>query len=190
MKERTYYVGEGPDAKQLIDAAFANVQAFRDAGRALLEGMPEGAMILASNGGNGTVLGFGIRQSLTAEEMQRHGIMPDTGYPYESGEFIQGYKPNGRTTNGKQLRKRINAVNKLHTTFSKEIVRMLNIDRWLCIGHRMLMSSAGAKGDKLFVSIPGEPMDDKGNPHGGDKFPVIPAWLRAPQGDEYMFFLK
>ena len=91
---------------------------------------------------------------------------------------------------GKELRKRMNAVNKQQTTFSDEIVKTLKINRWVCFGSRMLMTSAGAKGEKLFVSIPGEPGDNNGNTHGGDKFPTIPEWLRAPQGDEYEFFLK
>ena len=190
MKERTYYVGEGPEAKALIDAAFAKVTAFREAGYSLLAGMPEGAMVLAENGGAGNVIGFGIPKEVTAEQAAELGISPDKSYPNEDGEFIQGYKPNGRSTMGKELRKRMNAVNKQQTTFSDEIVKTLKINRWVCFGSRMLMTSAGAKGEKLFVSIPGEPGDNNGNTHGGDKFPTIPEWLRAPQGDEYEFFLK
>ena len=190
MPERTYYVGEGPEAKAVMDAAFSKVQESRDAGRSLLEGMPEGAMVLAENGGKGVVIGFCIPQSLTADEMADCGITPDKSYPDENGVSIQGYKPNGRSAKGKDLRKRMNAVNKQQTTFSKEVVKTLKIDRWVCLGNRMLMSVAGAKDEKLFVSIPGEPGDGVHNGHGGDNFPEIPSWLRAPQGDEYRFFLK
>jgi hypothetical protein len=187
--QRTYYVGEGTAAKDIIDAACAKIQAFRAAGNALLEGLPEGAMILAQDGGQGHIIGFGIRQKLTADEMAYCGLICDVMTRDSDGTYIQCYKPNGRSAKGKELRKRMNTTNKLHTTFSKEVVATLQIDRWLMEGRMIFMSSAGCNSSKLFISIPGSPDDEYVNKHGGDKFPVIPAWFRAPEGDEAMFFL-
>lgn len=188
--KRTYYIGEGPEAKEVIDAAFAKVQAFRDAGSALSDGMPDGTMILAQNGGQGVIVGFGIRQQLSQEDLAEYGLSPDVNRPDENGEFIPTYKPNSRSNKGKELRKRINAANRLHTTFSDQVIATLKISRWCVDGRMMCMSSAGCKDGKLFISIPGTPDDGQSNGHGGDKFPVIPSWFRAPQGDEAIFFLN
>ena len=185
--QKSYYVGEGPEAKVIIDAAFAKVQAFRDAGKALTVDMPAGTMICAKDGGEGAIIGFGMRRELSFEEQQELGLSPDVSRPDQYGNFIPTYKPNARSNKGKKLRKRMNEINKFQITFSKAVINLLKIDRLCWDSFRIFMTSAGCKDDKLFVSIPGTPNDDE---NYGDKFPEIPEWFRPPQGDEAMFFFE
>lgn len=188
--QRTYFVGEGPEAKAVIDAVFVKLQAFREAGQALIADWPKEALIVSANGGDGHLIGFGVPLGLNSAEMHELGLVLDVMRAGHDGEFVQCFKPNRRSTNGKALLKRMNAANKLCVNFSDAAVQELKLGRCLIDGSTLYFSSAGCKGDKLFVSIPGEPGDGAGCENYKDPFPTIPAWFRAPRGDEAMFFLK
>jgi hypothetical protein len=179
--KRNFYIGEGKEAKAAIDAGWAKVQVFRDAGNALLNGMPEGTKLCSRDSGRGIIIGFGIQQELSADERARLGLSPDVPRPDSDGKHIPTYKPNSRSNNGKELRKRINAVNRLHTTFSKEVIAALGIDRWCHDGSKVFMSSAGCTDTALLVSIPGSPDDGQ-----SDKFPDIPDFLREVKESEFL----
>ena len=188
--QRTYYVGEGPEAKAVIDAVFVKLQAFRDAGRALVADWPKKALFVSANGGDGHIIGFGFPSGLNSAEMYKLGLVLDVMRPGPDGEFVQCFKPNNRSNNGKALRKRMNAANKLCVNFSDAAIQELELGRCLVDGYKLHFSSAGCKGDKLFVSIPGEPGDGVGRENYNDSFPEVPTWFREPEGDEFRFFLK
>jgi hypothetical protein len=62
----TYYVGEGPEAKAVIDAAWAKEKAFREAVDDFESSLPQGAKCWMRGGRFGTgIVGFGFPRPLT-----------------------------------------------------------------------------------------------------------------------------
>ena len=181
--ERTRYVGEGPEAKALIDEAIAKIDAFIAIAENISKAFPNNKGGI-HKGSRGKLLGVAIdgEHKLSPEQCKELGVNPN---PEMVGKDFF-YKPDKRTKAGKDLTKCISAANQEHIDFSDFIVERLGVSRMLFRYGRMFRAVSGHDKDKLFVSIPGAP--DDGEEH--DKFPAVPTWLRKPEGDEYAFFLR
>ena len=180
----SYFVGEGPEAKVLIDETNAKIRSFFDAVQALAAEFPN------SNGGihkgeRGPLIGICIdgAHKLSPEEAKRLGVNP---FP-EMLEESYFYKPDKRTKAGKEMHRRMDAINKTHVKFSDQIIDALKLYRMVADASRGVLrfSTVGSKDNKIFVLIPGTPDD---NEHRS--FPKVPDWFRKPEGDEYQMFLR
>lgn len=185
----TYYVGEGREAQAVIKAANEKIAAYRAAVRAELENYPDGTEALSKGVG---ITGF-LRKTdslLSDEQCKDLSLRPSDRFSIE-GVRYQSYVPRLQTAKGKELARRLVKISGLRATFSDATVTLLGVGRSILGRHpsgtALYHSGVGCKDGKLFVKIPGSPDDQSEH---GDGFPSVPAWLRAPQGDEAMFFLN
>ena len=182
--KKSYFVSEGPDAKALIDEANAKIQLFTDAVQDFVSGFPNNVGAV-HRGVRGPVIGIGIHGDhlLSPENCKTLGLNPNPK-PLDSSWY---YTPNRRTKAGKNLQRRMDAINKLHIRFSDYVLKQLNVNRLVhdAQRHALVFATAGSKDGKLFLIIPGTPDDD-----APDEFPTLPDWFRKPEGDEFEFFLR
>jgi hypothetical protein len=184
----TYYVGEGPEAKAVIDAAWTKENAFREAANEFEASLPRGAKCWIRGGRFGQgIVAFGFPRPLTLEKMRALGVKEGDRQPH-NGKVVRTYVPDRRYARGKEMQKRMDAVNGKFAEFSLEVLKILNISYLRIESNKLCWPTAGSKDGKLFVRMPGCPDDANYGLCG--EFPEVPSWFRAPQGDEAMFFLK
>ncbi|MDR2744428.1 MAG: DUF5420 family protein [Desulfovibrio sp.] len=184
----TYFVGDGPEAKAVIDAARDKENAFREAVIEFEASLPRGVKCWIRGGRFGTgIVGFGFPRPLTLEKMRALGLKEGDSLP-DNGKLVRTYVPDRRFSKGKEMQKRIDAVNGKYANFSQEVLKILNISYMWRDLYNIYCSAAGSKDGKLFVRMPGSP-EDEGDGFWNE-FPEVPSWFRAPQEDEATFFLK
>ena len=179
------YVGEGPEAEAMIQEAKKLAGQTRKDAAALAEAMG----LEAGQNRDGRIICFlgPDGHLLPADKMKELGIRDRGGLLKVDDVFRKAYIPDRRYKAGKELEKKLDAINKNAVSISQALIRLMKIGRMVCYGHVMASSTAGFDHDKILVRIPGLP--DDGN-DSGDKFPALPAWLREPQGEEWKDFVK
>jgi hypothetical protein len=192
------YVGDGPEVAPLVNLANAAVNKYRNAANALLEGMAVGMNIYDDSCGFGWVSGFYVfGLKLSNEEISKHGISlvktVEKGHSRWDDAMYDAmyvYKPNFRTIKGRDLIKRIKAVNTLRTSFSNVVIANLKIERLCLVNHppEIHDSSVMHINNKLYISIPRCADDIKSKRDKFPMFPEIPTWFRAPYDDECKYF--
>ncbi len=180
----TYYVGEGPEAEALIKDIRRAGKSFRYEVDIILKDFP-GNTGSVHSGDIGPVVGMAFAKELTATQCRDYGF--NNKADFHEGSFF--YYPSRRLNKGKALQKRFNLANKIRLS-TKYISEVTGVLRILFEGNRLCSTSVGFDDNKIYIRIPGTPDDGKSNPYGGDKFPDIPDWFRAPVGDEFKFFLE
>lgn len=177
--EKHYYIGEGPQAEELIVETLERENVAREARKALIADYEADGLIL-SVWRDGKVTG------LTFDK--------PTSRPYLKGETRlsnregYGYYPKLNTKEGKRLAKRLEAE---ELTFSQSnfILDKLRLRRTVAgpssasrTGCALYYSVAGIVSGKVLVSIPG----GKEWEEGEDPFPEVPAWLREVKESEWL----
>lgn len=181
--ERHYFIGEGPEAKELIAETWARWQACNDARKRLLEDykadffMETGYSLL----GGGEVIGLGFH-----DKVQR---------PYFKGEertkMGYAYYPKLSTREGKALAKRLKEEKELHFHASKYLLKKMNISRILFEGGRVHWCTACFVDDKVLLSVPG-PKSPKSFEERKklnlsiDPWPQIPDWFKEVKQSEFL----
>lgn len=177
--EKHFYIGEGPQAKELIAETLERENIAREARKALIAEYKTDGLIL-SGWGDGKVVGLAFDKP--------------TSRPYLKGETRlsngegYGYYPKLSTKEGKRLAERLKAE-ELTFSWSNFILDKLRLRRMVAgassasrTGCALYYSVAGIISGKILVSIPG----NKENEHGRDPFPEVPAWLREVKESEWL----
>lgn len=177
--EKHFYIGEGPEAEELIAETLERENVAREARKALVAEYETDGLIL-SVWDNGKIAGLAFDKP--------------TSRPYLKGETRlsngegYGYYPKLSTKEGKRLAERLKAE---ELTFSRSnfILDKLRLRRMVAgassasrTGCALYYSVAGIISGKILVSIPG----NKENEHGRDPFPEVPAWLREVKESEWL----
>lgn len=177
--EKHYYIGEGPQAEQLITETLERENVAREARKALIAEYETDGLIL-NVWGDGKVAGLAFDKP--------------TSRPYLKGETRlsnregYGYYPKLNTKEGKRLAQKLEAE-ELTFSLSKFILDKLHLRRMVAgpdgtspTGYTLYHSVAGIISGKVLVSIP----VSKENEHGEDPFPEVPAWLRKVKESEWL----
>lgn len=175
--EKHFYIGEGPQADELIAEALKRRSVTREARNALIAEYETDGLLL-SPWRDGKVIGLAFDKP--------------TSRPYLKGETRikegYGYYPKLSTKEGKRLAKRLEAK-ELAFDLSNFILDRLRL-HWTATGPSLasrtgLMlyySTAGIAPGKILVSIPG----GKESEQGEGSFPDVPAWLREVKESEWL----
>lgn len=177
--EKHYYIGEGPQAEELISETREREDIARKARKALMAEYEADGLVL-SVWGEGEVTGLAFDKP--------------TNRPYLKGETElsngkgYGYYPKLNTKEGKRLAQKFEAE-ELTFSMSKFILDKLRLHRMVSgpgspsrTGYILYHSVAGIISGKVLVSIPGS----KENGHGKTPFPEVPAWLREVKESEWL----
>lgn len=177
--EKHFYIGEGPQAKELIAETLERENIAREARKALIAEYKTDGLIL-SGWGDGKVVGLAFDKP--------------TSRPYLKGETRlsngegYGYYPKLSTKEGKRLANRLEAE-ELTFNQSKFILDRLHLCRMVAgassasrTGCALYYSVAGIISGKILVSIPG----GKEREGGKDPFPEVPVWLREVKESEWL----
>lgn len=177
--EKHYYIGEGPQAEDLISETREREDIARKARKALMAEYEADGLVL-SVWGEGKVTGLAFDKP--------------TNRPYLKGETElsngKGYGcyPKLNTKEGKRLAQKFEAE-ELTFSMSKFILDKLRLHRMVSgpggpsrTGYILYHSVAGIISGKVLVSIPGS----KENGHGKTPFPEVPAWLREVKESEWL----
>lgn len=177
--EKHFYIGEGPEAEELIAETLARGNVVSEARKALITEYEADGLIL-SRWNNGKVAGLAFEKP--------------TSRPYLKGETRTlghegyGYYPKLNTKEGKRLASRLSSE-ELTFSMSKFILDKLHLHRLVTgpshvsrTGCALYYSVAGIVSGKVLVSIPG----GKEREGGEDPFPEVPAWLREVKESEWL----
>lgn len=177
--EKHFYIGEGPEAEELIAETLERENVAREARKALIAEYETDGLIL-SVWNDGKVAGLAFEKP--------------TNRPYLKGETRlsngegYGYYPKLSTKEGKRLAERLKAE---ELTFSRSnfILDKLCLRRIVAgasqssrTGRALYYSVAGIISGKVLVSIPG----GKEREGGEDPFPEVPVWLREVKESEWL----
>lgn len=182
--ERHYFIGEGPEAKELITKTWARLNVCNNARDKLLKQYEADNVVTSKSNitGGGRVVALWFK-----EPVQR---------PYlKGGERLEGgnfYYPNRRTKEGKELARRLKEDEALTFDYSTFILKTLGISR-IVFDEALTMHycTAGFADGKVLLSVPGPkfPKDLEERKKLGlsiDPWPVIPDWLREVKESEFL----
>lgn len=178
--EKHYFIGEGPEAEELIAVARKKELAVWEARRAVVEDYDaDGLMESVWRDGSVTGLAF-------ITQVKRPYLKGETKLANDEG---YGYYPKKSTKEGKKLAKRLEEEN-MKFKMSNFIIEFLNLERAVTgpamggsrYGYRIYYSVAGIVRNKVLVSIPGSKDPEKCK----DTFPVIPEWMREVKESEWL----
>lgn len=177
--EKHFFIGEGPQADELIAETLERENVAREARKALIAEYETDGLIL-SRWDDGKVAGLAFDKP--------------TSRPYLKGETRlsngdgYGYYPKLNTKEGKRLAGRLKA-RELTFSPSNFILDKLGLRRMVSgpspasrTGYSLHCSVAGIVSGKILVSIPG----GKERERGKDPFPEVPAWLREVKESEWL----
>lgn len=177
--ERHYFIGEGPEADELIKAARNRESIARSARKAIIKEFDADGL-MQSPWRDGKVIGLAfyerVKRPYLKGEVRLDG---DDGY---------GYYPKLSTKEGKRLSEKLKDDD-LTFHMAKFILDHLHLHRMVKgqpsnhrRGYPLYFSAAGIIDNKVLVSIPG----GKENKKGEAPFPVIPEWMREVKESEWL----
>lgn len=177
--EKHFYIGEGPQADELISETLARENVAREARKALIAEYEADGLIL-SVWEDGKVEGLAFEKPTSRPYLK--------GETRTSGHEGYGYYPKLNTKEGKRLAQKFEAE-ELTFSMSKFILAKLRLHRIVSgpggpsrTGYILYHSVAGIFSGKVLVSISGS----KENGQGEDPFPEVPAWLREVKESEWL----
>jgi len=177
--EKHFYIGEGPQADELIAEALERENVAREARAAFVAEYETDGLILSA-WGDGKVVGLAFDKPTSRPYLKgKTRLSNGEGY---------GYYPKLSTKEGKRLAERLKAK-ELTFSLSKFILDKLHLHRMAAgpsltslTGYALYRSIAGIVSGKILVSIPGSKVSERGL----DTFPEVPAWLREVKESEWL----
>lgn len=167
--EKSYYIGEGPEAEALIAEVIERRVSTGVARKAVQDEYGADGLLTRNNGGE--ICGLVFKEKQDCPFLKGELRLPD-GY---------GYYAKKNCKQGKELSAKLRAPD-LQFSPSDYIVKKLNINRMCfgpsCHGMAIYSTAAGFIDGKIIVSIPAAKK--------GDPMPSIPAWFREVKESEFI----
>jgi|GEM_PF-2060944 hypothetical protein len=184
-KQSKFYIGEGPEASEIITEVDAGIAGEKEARLKLNDDVMamsfSGVWVAKSFMGGTRVGGVMTTNRLTSEEERALGVKFFQRMGDASG---YAYKPRLSTKAGKRLKTMIDEANKRAFDHSEHIIKRTGMDALVCSAGKLRHSVACIVNNRLFVKVPvpaGLDPDEV-----ADKAPVPPGWLREAKESEWL----